>query len=443
MTTAPVGVLLRRIAVPASIGFLFNNLYNIVDAYYGGLWSTAALAALSLTFPVFFTIIAFSIGLFSGVSALVAAAIGAGDESGTKKITAQALSLSVLSGLLLSAAGWFAGPWLLRLLGAEGEYLALADQYLRVIFAGNVFFLLTFVLSGILSARGDTASFRNFLVAGFFLNLIFDPWFMYGGLGLPGFGLAGVAWATVVIQVLGTAYLLVRVCQTGIICPGSFGLAWPERATYAAILRQAVPASLNTLMTALGVFVIVYFVNLYGPAATAAYGTAVRIDQLALLPMIGLNIALLALVGQNDGAGQPDRVRAAYRTALLYGLIVTLPSFAAVFAFARPIIAFFTPDPEVIAIGARYLRISAVAYWGYVVIYISTAYLQGLRRPNFPVVIGLYRQVAAPAVIFWLAVNYWHWGLTGIWWGITALVWSSAIFIYMWARRVKVTGTAI
>ena len=200
LTTAPIPALVRRLAIPAGTGFFFNTMFNVVDTWYGGRLSTTALAAMSLSFPVFFIILSIGTGVSTGATALIGNALGRADHAEARQYVLQTFSFALIHALALTFLGLVFSPLIFRSMGAQGEYLALALSYMNVIFAGAPFFLLNFVMSAILNSHGNTVTYRNFLITSFFLNLGLDPWFMYGGLGIPAFGLPGVALATVAIQ---------------------------------------------------------------------------------------------------------------------------------------------------------------------------------------------------------------------------------------------------
>jgi len=435
LTTKPIPGLIAQLAIPASIGMFFNTMYNVVDTWFSGLISTEAIAALSLSFPVFFVILAIGFGISTGATALIANALGAGNENEARLYAIQSVSFTVILSLLLSILGLYSAPHLFMILGAEGSYLSISLAYINVIFYGLVFFSMTYVLNAILTAQGDTKSFRNVLIMGFFLNLVFDPWFIYGGLGLPALGLAGVAWATILIQLFSTLFMGWRVIRSGMICRECWGMFWPRSRYFAEIAAQGFPASLNTMTIAIGIFIITWFLSRFGQATVAAYGIATRVDQIALLPIMGLTTATLTLVGQNNGAGLFDRCREAYHKALLYGILVTTVSMIIVFCAPRAIMQAFTDDLVVVDIGVFYLRISAFIYWAYIILFVSVSALQGLKKPMYAIWIGLYRQIVAPAVAFYGLAYLLGMGLTGIWWGIFLVTWSATIFTLYYVRR--------
>src|SRR3989344_2421452 len=436
LTTGNIQNLVRKIAIPASIGFFFHTMYNVVDTYFAGLIATTALAALSVSFPVFFIIIALSSGVGTGATALIAHALGGKDNLKAKHYAAQAATFSVLVGIGVTIVGLLISPFLFRLLGAEGEYLQIALDYMNIIFYGSVFFILIQIGNAILNAAGDTKTLRNYMIAGFFLNVILDPWFLYGGFGIPAMGVKGIALATVVVQIIGTMYVGYKVVKVGFISREFWHHLVPHRKVVTELIRQGLPASLNMMTIAIGIFVITYFVNFFGTQAVAAYGIATRIEQIALLPSIGLNIATLALVGQNMGAKKYSRIKETLKTVLWDGFLLILVGYGLVFAFARQLMGFFTQDAAVIAVGVEYLRIATFISFAYVITFTHISALQGMKKPSFALWIGIYRQIVGPLAVFYLVTRVFGLGLPGIWWGIFAVTWSAALVTFWYTRRV-------
>ena len=435
LLTHPIPGLIRKLAVPTSIGYFFNTMFNVVDTFYGGRISTEALAALSLSFPVFFLIIAIGAGISSGATALIGHALGSGDRPGARHLAGQTLSFGLVHGALVAVIGLLLAPSLFSLLGARGVVLDLALQYMSVIFTGSIFFLVNYVLNAILNATGDSRSFRNFLVTGFFLNLVLDPWFLYGGFGIPPLGLSGISWATVTVQGLGNCYMLFRVWKSGMLADFRWRELIPDRRAYLELARQGFPSSLNMMTVAIGIFVITWFVGRFGSEAVAAYGIATRIEQIALLPVMGMNVATLALVAQNNGARQLERVVQTIGTALKAGIILMSLGTVAVFLGARPLMRLFSEADSVVEIGVGYLRVEAFVLIAYVILYTSVSVLQGLKRPVFPLLIGLVRQIVLPLPVFYLFAVVLGWGLAGIWWGILVVTWGTAGVSLLYVAR--------
>ncbi len=434
-TSTPLPKLIRLIALPSSIGLIFNTLFNVIDTYYGGLVSTTALAALSLSFPVFFIVLSIGMGMGTGATALISSSLGAGEKKKAGIYSAQAITLSFFNALLLTVVGMIMAPHLLKLLGAKDEYLGVAVAYMNIILSGTLFFLLNSALNAALTSRGDAKTYRNFLVAGFFLNVVMDPWFMYGGFGVPAMGVGGIGFSTVIIQIMGSGYLIYRIKKRKIMEGISLKEFIPQKRPMLDLFKQGFPASLNMMTVAIGIFVITYFAGKFGKEAVAAYGIATRIEQLALLPTIGLNIAALTIAAQNFGAGLPGRVIDSWKLNIIYGLLIILVGITGVAFFSEPLMKIFTSDQNVISIGVEYLHVAVLFFCAYIFLNISVSTLQGIKKPMYAIFVGTYRQFLVPLPLFLLLSVHLGWGTKGIWWGIFFANWSAAIFTFFYTRR--------
>lgn len=435
LTKSPIPQLVRHLALPVGIGFFFNTMFNVVDTWYAGQISTQAVAAVSLSFPVFFLIIAIGSGISTGATALMGHALGSGNREEAREYAHQTIIFALAHALVMSLCGLIGAPTLFRLMGASGEYLSLAVGYMSALFAGAPFFILNQAQNGILNSSGDTRSYRNFLVVAFILNLIYDPWFIYGGFGLPPLGLTGIAWGTVAIQAMGSLYLYLQSRKTGLIGGIGFRAYIPRWQRFKQLAELGFPSSMTMLTVAVGIFVITWYVGRFGRDAVAAYGIATRIEQLVMLPVMGLNVATLALVAQNAGARQFLRVKEAIRSALLTGVSLMSIGTLLLFFLAEPLMKLFSSDPLVIAPGRDYLRIAAFVLHAYVILYINSFALQGLKRPRFALLIGIFRQFAAPIPVFWLFAIRFEWGVTGVWGGIALITWLAALLSLWYIRR--------
>ena len=185
------------------------------------------------------------------------------------------------------------------------------------------------------------------------------------------------------------------------------------------------------LTISLGIFVRTYFVADFGEEAIAAYGIGLRTEQLVLLPTLGLNMATLAIIGQNKGAGLYDRIIETWKTALCYALLVTVPGALLLLLFAEQFILIFSSDPQVLSFGAGYLFVAALTLSAYGMMFVSINALQGYHRPIFPVVIGIARQVVLPLLLIPVFLSLMQGDIFGIWWTLFAIIWVST-FITLW-----------
>jgi putative MATE family efflux protein len=435
LTEGSIKKALRQIAIPASIGFLFNTLFNVVDTYFAGQLSVSALAGLTISFPIFLITIALASGVGTGSTALAAIALGKKDQLGYHQIAKNALLVSMLIAVVLLVVSPFAIPWLLQVSGGTGEVLNEGLAYMNVVIIGAVFQILNFTFNGLLSAQGNTKPFRNFLIIGFFLNLILDPMFIFGWFGLPRMGTAGVALATVLVQVIGTIYLGISFFKSQGYNRTLFIKSRLSLNSVRQLLKQGIPVSLNNATVSIGIFIIQYFIYQFGTNETiAGYGVAVRIEQIALLPTIGLNIATVALVGQNFGAQQWQRILQSIKQAAKYALILLTIGLVIIYPFAPQLVGIFNQDPQVIQEGARYLRIEGLAIYSYSMIGIASSVLQAIKKPYYALMIGVLRQFT-PIFVFYALGQLLNLGVTGVWWGIVLVNYTATILVWLIVYR--------
>lgn len=442
LTSDPIPALSLRIAIPASTGMLFNTMFNFADTYCAGLISTDALASLSLSFPVFFLFIALGSGISQATTALMANAIGSEQNHLAVSVFRQSLLCTLAIGITASALGFLVAPRLFTLLGADDQYLQTALSYMNVLLAGGVFFLLTLTMNSGLTAQGETRTYRNFLLVACIANLLLNPVLMWGWLGTPPLGVAGIALATVIVQILGTAWLYRKVSASPLFALSPTPSLKPEPELIRQILQQAIPSALNMLTVALGVFIISWFAKHFGKEAVAASGIAMRIEQVVLMPAIGLGTAVLTLTGQNQGAGKPDRVRQAWRFNALVGAALMLVGGLIVYALREPAMRLLSNDAEVVAHGVKYLGYSSLTLATYPILFVTVFFMQGLKRPAYGFLMGLYRQILAPALVFPLFAFTLKGGIDGLWLGILVVNWSAALFALWWGNRVSLNLSA-
>lgn len=180
LLTKDIRTLIKQIAIPSSIGMFFNTMYNVVDTFYVGMISTIAITALSYSFMVFFMILSISFGLSSAITALVGNSLGKHKHKLAQIFVTNGITFIAITSTILCSLGFIFLPDIFSLLGAKGEALRLSLEYTNIILIGVIPMLLGLGANAALIAKGDTKSYRNTLVFGFFLNLLLNPLFIYG-----------------------------------------------------------------------------------------------------------------------------------------------------------------------------------------------------------------------------------------------------------------------
>ena len=436
LTAGDVRAHIVRLAAPAAVGMFFQVLYNITDTFYAGWISTGAQASLAFAFPVFFILLSCCVGAGQAVTAQAAQAVGGGHLARARYFFGQGLILSAGVALFLILACAPLAGTMVAAMGARGDELKDAADYAGIICVGSPFFLLFFVTNAALNAIGDTDSHRNCLVGAAVLNVILDPILMFGWLGLPALGVAGVALATVISQGLGSAYLL------WIFSRGVLGRRWrrvflrPRAPILKSLFGQMVPPTANMLCIGAGFFIITGFLGYLDSTAVAAYGIALRLEQLFLLPTIGLSVALLAAAGQNYGAGIPERALEALTFATRLGWLCVLAGSPIILLAATPLISFFNDSPEVLAHGRGYLWTAACVAPFYIVIHMSGSLLQAAGRPRAIAAVAAARLILAPPVFIWIFAVILEMGVAGVWLSIFVVNAVAAAGIWRWRIRI-------
>lgn len=432
LTTWKIWPQIWRLAIPISIWMFFDTMYNVVDSYFAGLYSTDALAAVSVSFPIFFLFIAIGFWMWSGVSVLISNAIWENNSSKIQTYAMECLSFWLILWVLLTVFWLIFSPILLRLLWADWNFFDLWVQYMRVISFTSIFFIITFFANSILQSNWDTKSYGKTLVVWFFLNIILDPFFIYGFGPFKWFGFSWIAYATLLIIALGSFYLIYKVYLLGYFDNFRIKNLIPNIAIYKEIIKQWLPASGNMLSVAVWIFVITYFVALYSKEAIAAYWVVTRIEQIALMPTIWLNTAVLVLVWQSNGAKLYERIEQVLKTTFFYWIILLIIMEIPIFIFAKELMWIFTTSTEVIDIWTLAVRVWCFTSWSYLILFMYTSALQWMKKPNFALWIWLYRQIIAPIIIFYLVTSVFFFNIWAIWWSIFCINWSAAIIAYFY-----------
>ena len=429
LTKDPIWTLLRKVTIPASVGSLFQTFYNLVDTWFAGRISAEAIGAIAKSFPIYFTIIAVGVGLGAATNALIGNSIGEKKVRVASMYIAQSLIFALTVSIFVTLFGLNASNYLLGVMGSDAAGIALTREYLDIIFYGTFIVLIQISLNGTLNAQGDTRSYRNVLIFSFFLNIFLNPLFIWGYGFIPGFGIAGLAIATVISQLIGTIYLAYKVNNCKIKEYLKLQCFIPKFEYLKPLTTQAVPVMFSMLFIGVGIFNILYFIGQFGDLATAGYGAALRVEQVFLLPVIGLNTAVLSIGGQNFGAKAYDRIRELYTKALLFGSSFMAIAGIIIFFGAEFFVSLFTDNQEAITSGAIYLKVAALIGPIYPVFFITTAVFQAVKKPLYSLYLSILRLTAFPFLSLWYVINIRGGDYEDIFYTIMATNWAMGIAV--------------
>ena len=429
LTKDPIWYLLEKVTIPASVGSLFQTFYNLVDTWFAGRISAEAIGAIAKSFPIYFVIIAVGVGIGAATNASIGNLLGAKKTNQASLLVAQSIVFAIIISIIVTLFGLNASDFLLTVMGSDLQSIILTREYLDIIFYGTFIVMIQISLNGTLNAQGDTKSYRNVLIFSFFLNIILNPIFIWGYGFIPAFGIGGLAIATVISQLIGTVYLAYKVNSCKLRKYLYIQCFIPKYALMRDLLSQAVPIMFSMLFIGVGIFNILYFIGQFGELATAGYGAALRVEQVFLLPVIGLNTAVLSIGGQNFGAKEFYIIKELFYKALLFGC--SFMAFAGIILFfgAEFFVSQFTNNTEAIYHGAIYLKIAALIGPIYPVFFITTAVFQALKKSIYSLYLSILRLTAFPFLSLWYVINVRGGNYNDIFYTIMVTNWLMAIAV--------------
>lgn len=362
MTTGSPGKTLLLFAIPMVLGNLFQQLYNIIDSIVVGNYVGAdALAAVGASTTIVMLFVAIVTGLSIGGSVVIGQLYGAGSYEKVKAAVTTMLITAVAISILLTGLGLLVSGPVLRMMQTPDYLMEDGQTYLNIYFLGFIFLFLYNALNAVYNALGDSKTTLIFLAFSSVLNVYLDILFVTRF----DMGVAGVAWATLIAQgvsaLLSIVWLTIRMKDI-LRLPGvrvfDFGLL-------RTICSMAIPSCLQQSIVSLGFLSVQALVNRYGGDFMAGYTAAVKIDSMAILPMVNVGNAVSNFTAQNIGAGKYERVGRGLRAGLLLSSTIAVCVSAMLILFGDALVGLFVDselNPKVIETGTQYLRVVGVCY---------------------------------------------------------------------------------
>jgi len=410
----PVAWTLLRLAAPNVLVMVLQAVVSTLDAVFVGWLGPDGLAGVSLVFPLVMLMQTMSAGgMGGGVASAIARALGGGRRADANALVVHALVIALLMAGGFTVSLELGGPALYHAMGGRDGVLDSAVLYSRVLFGGALAYWLFNTLGSVIRGTGNMTLPASVMVACGLLYVILSPALILGWGMLPRLGIAGAAAASVASFGLGSLALLAFLLSGRSLVRPTLGGFRLRAALFWDILRVGAPGSLNTVLTNLTVVLLTSLIGPFGVPALAGYGMGARLEYLQIPLVFGLGSGLVTLVGTSVGAGAHARARrvAWVGTAVAAGVTGAIGMLAALFPHAW--LGLFTHDPQVLAAGARYLRIVGPCYGFFgagLALYFAA---QGAGRLLWPLLAGFTRLIVA-AVGGWLATRWLGGGLSGL-----------------------------
>lgn len=406
---------LLKLAWPAVLSMLFQNIYNIIDAFWLGKLGKEAIAAPTIAFPAIFLILSLGGGMAVAGLALVSQHVGAGEEDKASHAAGQVLSITLLIALVLGILGGIFSETILKLLKIPSDMVPLTAIYMKTIYFGTPLAFGLFAVNSLFTGWGDAMTPMVLTGISIAINAVLDPLMIFG-IGFPELGVFGAALATVLSRAVVVFYALYLLFK------GKRGIKIkmrdlvPEKAMTIKILKIGLPSSIGQSITAFAFLIITSMIARFGAVATAAVGVGNRITSLANMFSFGLSQATSTMVGQYLGAKRNNEAynvvwKSAALSMAVVGAVCTLTFF-----FGKEVTAFFINEPEVLVEGARYFKIVSLSIPFFATFAVFDSALRGAGHTTKSMILNITRlwAIRLPLIYFFGESM----GTIGIWYAM-------------------------
>ena len=436
LTQGNINKQLWSLAWPIMLSVFFNTLYNLVDAFWVGKLSPDAIAAVSISQITLFAMVALSMGITIGSGVHMAMSIGAKDKVKAERVFGQSFVLSTIAAVLFTAIALLFKEKFLALAGATGGIYPMALEYFTITAMGSVllFWLMSVVFG--FNSQGDNFTMTKIFALSTLINAVLDPFMIFGWSPFPARGIAGAAIATLISQAIAVAIGVYILSGKNMMIRFRFSNLVFDAKLVKQVLAVGIPASLTQVLGPIGIGALTGIVsNAFHEAGAISYSLGFRAEFFAFLPAIGFGVGAMALLGQNIGAGNIERAKAAYRKAMVYSfaLATLFGAFSAL--FPSQMIGIFTTDPIVIQYATSYLLLSPFSFGFLALLIVEASSFQGIGKswPGFWVTLIKYFIIAVP--ISYLLTSVMDYGITAVWLSVLASNLIAAAVGYFWMGK--------
>jgi putative MATE family efflux protein len=425
------------LAIPMCLEMCMESLFAIVNMFWVARLGPDAITAVGLTESVETLVYAVAIGSCMGVTAMVSRRIGENDPEKAALAAGQAILIGLVASVLIAVPGVVYAPDILRFMGGEPGVVATGTGFIRTIQAGTVFILGLFLLNGVFRGAGDAMIAMRVLWIGNAVNIVLDPFLIFGWGPFPELGVTGAGIATVIGR--GVAVTIQIYTLFG--KQGRVRVEWrhirPQWHVLRNLTRLSSTGMLQYLIATASWVGIVRLIAGFGTTVVAGNTVAVRIIMFTILPSWGISNAAATLVGQNLGARKPERAERAVWRIGLYNSIFLGGLGLALFAVPRLLVGWFTTDAAVVAAGAEALRVYSVGYLAYALGMVLTQAFNGAGDTLTPTLINVGCLWVFELPLAWFLSHRAGFAESGVFWSVPmadALVTAVSLWIFRRGR---------
>ena len=386
MTEGPVWKNLVRFAIPLLLGNLFQQLYNAVDSLVvGNFCGNEALAAVSSSGSMQHLLIGFFQGVFIGASVIISRAFGAKDKKGMDEAIHTTVVFSLVMGVILTVLGVAFTPTILRWMGTPENVMPNSVTYFRIYCMGLLGMVLYNTTNGIFNALGDSKHPLYYLIISSVTNAVLDVIFV-GGFGM---GVAGAALATTIGQFLSAILGLIHLMSGRFVVQIRLSKLRVNFGILKQVFLLGLPSGIQNSVNSIANLVVQANINAFGDLAMGGCGSYSKIQGFVFIPVLSISLALTTYVGQNMGAGKPERVKTGIRQGIVISVVMAELFGVFVFCFAPHLVRLFSQDPSVVTFGVQQARVEALFFFLLAITHACAGTLRGAGKTMIPMAVTL------------------------------------------------------
>jgi putative MATE family efflux protein len=425
--------LLFKLSAPAIVGMLIQSLYNIVDSIYLGRLSKEALAAVSLSFPVQMILVAIGVGTGVGTSSLISRLLGRGATDRANSVVEHVLLITLFYSIIVTIIGVFFSSNIMSIFTDNMFLINLSNSYIRIILIGSLALFFPMVVNNVLRGEGNTFVPMLTMVIGAVLNIILDPFLIFGIGIFPELGIEGAAYATIFSRAVGAIFIAFILFSDR----NQIKLSWESFKKFKfdfQIIKNIYQVGFPAMALQLSASVMIAGVNMiianYNTLAIAVFGIYFRLQSFIFLPIVGLNQGYMPIVGYNYGHNKPLRMKKTIKYGLMVSFLFTIVGFVIFQVFPRQLILLFNKNQELLEIGTVALKRVSMAFPIMGPALVASTTFQAVGK-GFPSLIhSVTRQIVILLPLMYLMGEFY--GLATLWLALPIAELIAALIVGVW-----------
>ncbi len=435
ITEGPISKSVISLALPVAIGMLFEFALHSTDYFWVGKLGSTAQDAVTTTMVIAWSVFSFFSLVTVGITAIIARHVGARDFDTAKHFVRQGVSMAIILGVIITFAGYFLSPILIKFMGASDKTYEIAVPYIRVFFLAAVIYFVMETLYAIFRATGDTKTPTKIGIGVVLCNLILDPLLIFGYGPFPEWGVTGASIASAISVFGGLVAVLIKLKQGGLgFKVDRIFKTIPIFKDIAKIGKIGLPMSSQQLVFVSVYWFLIRIVHEFGESAGAAMGIGNRMESFSYLMAFGFSVAASTMVGQNLGAKKPDRAERCVWVTTGVALSITFVITILFLTIPELIAGIFTSDDVVLKIAADYLIILGLSQGAMVIEIVLEGAFSGAGDTIPPMIVMIPGAIIRIPLAYYLAFDL-GWGINGVWWTLTITSIIKAAVLAVWFKK--------